>query len=235
MMDAHSFDVFSKEMAKGSHVLAIDLLGHGDSSEPNAKVPIEEHMEMVRDVVQKRKFSNITLVGHSIGGFISVVYAAKHSDEVARLVLVDIAPRDPAERKGRGTMSAPEVFNSRDEVAGYFKKNFSTFTPEALENRLKYGVEETSDGKFRLKTSVSALGMVLETIALMDVRPYVKGIRAPTLLIRGGESRNVSEKSIEFLKSTLKGFTLCEVAGATHMVPQDHPKEFEEAIRRFIG
>ena len=234
MADAHSFDLFSRAMAQDCRVLAIDLLGHGDSDKSTSKISIEEQTEIVREVVQKREFTNIILVGHSIGGFLSVVYAARHPEEVSKLILVDIAPRDPAERKGgRGTYDTP-IFNSRSEVEEYFEEQFSTFTPEALENRLRFGVEEMPKGKFRLKTSMATLAMITETIALADIRPYVKMVKAPTLLVKGGESANVSKRSVELLKTTLKDFTLVEVAEATHMVPQDQPKEFEETIRKFI-
>lgn len=234
MLDAHSFDLFSRSMAKDSRVLAIDLLGHGDSDKPTAKVSIEEHAEIVREVVRKRKFSNIALIGHSIGGFVSVVYAVKHPDEVSGLILVDIAPRDPAERKGRPGMASPEVFNTREEAEAFFKQRFTTFTPEAMENRLKYGVEEMPDGKLRLKTSAATIAMLTEIVSFADLRPYVKLIKAPTLLIKGGESQSVSQNSIELLKKTLKNFSMVEVTGASHMVPQDHPKEFEEAVRHFL-
>ncbi len=235
MLDAHSFDIFSRAMAKDNRVLAIDLLGHGDSDKPATKVSIDEHMEIVREVVRKRNFSRIVLAGHSIGGLISVVYATTHPSEVSALILVDVAPRDPAERKGGSGMTFPEVFNTREEAEAFFKSRFPTFTPRAMANRLKYGVEETPDGKLRLKTSAATIAMLTETISLADLRPYVKLITVPTLLIKAGASQNVSQNSVELLKKTLKRFSMVEIAGASHMIPQDHPKEFEEAVRSFLS
>ena len=101
MVDTHSFDIFSRSMAKDHRVLAIDLLGHGDSDKPTIRVSIEEHMEIVREVIRQFNFSNIALVGHSIGGFVSTVYAATHPGKVSALILVDIAPRDPAKLKSQ--------------------------------------------------------------------------------------------------------------------------------------
>ncbi len=233
MLDAHSFDLFSRSMANDHRILAIDLLGHGDSDKPAERVPIEEHMELVRDVVKQRGFHNIVLVGHSIGGFISVVYATAHPSEVSALVLVDIAPRDPAERKGRPGMIFTQLFNDRGEADEFFRKQFRTFTPEAMENRRKYGVEELPDGRFRLKVSPETIAMLTETISYADLRPELKKLKAPVLLVKGGDSPSVSPQSLELLK-TLKNFSMVEVPGATHMVPQDHPKEFEEAVRGFL-
>lgn len=93
-MDAHGLDSFSEALSKEYRVLAIDLLGHGESSAAKQPVSLEEHAEIVRDVARNRGFEKNVLVGHSIGGSISMVYAAKYPSEVEKLILVDIAPMD---------------------------------------------------------------------------------------------------------------------------------------------
>ena len=104
-----------------------------------------------------------------------------------------------------------------------------------MENRLKYGVEKLSDGRFRLKVSAATIAMLTETISYADLRSYLKQVNAPTLLIKGGNSQSVSQASIELMKKTLRNFSLVKIPGATHMVPQDHPKEFEQAVSGFYA
>ncbi len=235
MMDAHGLDTFSEAMAKDNRVLAIDLLGHGDSDKPVSKVSLEQHTEAIRGVVRKRKFQEPILVGHSIGGIISIVYAAKHPDEVSRVVLVDIAPWDPSRPRVRPSMPTPESFKSEEEAMAYFKQRFSKFTPEAYENRMKYGLVKGSDGRLRLKCSLATIDMLRQTNIDIDLWPYAKQIKVPTLLIRGTESQTVSPASVEMMGKTVRDFKVVDVAGATHMVPQDYPKEFEKTVRDFLG
>lgn len=75
-------------------VLAIDLPGHGFSS------PIPEGMPyylfwdgvvLLRRIVKFYNWKNITLMGHSLGGAISFLYAATFPDEVDRYISLDIA------------------------------------------------------------------------------------------------------------------------------------------------
>lgn len=234
MMDAHAFDIFSRSMAMDTHVLAIDLLGHGESDKPTSRVPLEEHMEIVRGVVRSRRFSDFMLIGHSVGGYISMVYAAKHPDEVSRLVLVDIAPRDPTEQKtGMNPPSPSGVFSSKNEALEFFTKRFPRLTPEYLENRMTYGIQKMPDGKLRLKASAETINMLREVDANTDLWPYLKAVKVPILLIKGTESQIVPPKSLELMKEL--GVSVIEVPGATHLVPQDRPKEFEKAVRQFIA
>ncbi|MFQ6075447.1 MAG: alpha/beta fold hydrolase [Candidatus Bathyarchaeia archaeon] len=235
MMDAHGLDTFSQSMAKDSHVLAIDLLGHGDSAKPTERVSLEEHTEVVRGVVRDRGFERPVLVGHSIGGMISMVYAAKHPDEVSQMILVDIAPWDPTRERRRVSIPTPEFFESEDEALAYFRQRHPKFTADAYKNRLRHGLKRTEDGRLRLKTSMETIEMIRKTSLGIDLWPYVEGIETPTLLIRGTESEAVSPNSVERMRRTLRDFRVVDVAGATHMVPQDCPMEFEEAVRDFIG
>jgi esterase len=235
MMDAHGLDTFSRSMAKDHKVLAIDLLGHGDSDKPTVKVSLEEHTEVVRGVVSTLKLNPTALVGHSIGGILGMVYAAKHPDEVSRLILVDIAPWDPNWPRTRPTIPTPESFDSKEAALAYFRQRFPKFTQESYENRLRYGLERTQDSKLRLKASLGTIEMLRQTNVDLDLWPYARTVRAPTLLIKGAESSTVSPNSVEKMKKLIRDFRSVEVAGATHMVPQDKPDEFEKIVREFLG
>jgi len=234
MMDAHGLDTFSQSMAKDWRVLAIDLLGHGDSDKPTENVSLEEHTEVVRGVVNRLRFKPAVLVGHSIGGIIGIVYAAKHPDEVTKLVLVDIAPWDPSRPRTRPTIPTPESFDSTEAALAYLKQRFPRFTQESYQNRLKYGLEQAPGGRLRLKASPKTIDMLRQTNVDLDLWPYAERIKAPTLLIKGVESPTVSPNSVEKMRKLLRNFRSVEVAGATHMVPQDKPEEFERIVREFL-
>lgn len=234
MMDAPSFNIFSKSMSKNHRILALDLLGHGESSKPTQMVSLEQQVETVRGVVQKKSFSKFTLIGHSIGGYLGMVYAAMYPEEVSRLVLVDIAPREaPLQRTGM--TAPPKFFNTGEEVSAYFKERYAGFTPEALENRLKYAIQIAPDGKIRFKTDMDTIVMVRSSYrADLDLWSYVKKIKAPVLVMKGGESASVSPRVVEKMKTLIKDLSMIEFAGTGHMIPQERPEEFEEAIRNFI-
>lgn len=71
-------------------VIAIDLLGFGESPVPDgAEYTIDEHTAaLTRTLHALRLREPFVLVGHSMGALIAGRYAAIHSDEVAKLVLI---------------------------------------------------------------------------------------------------------------------------------------------------
>ncbi|MES0490245.1 MAG: alpha/beta hydrolase [Leptospirales bacterium] len=74
------------------HIVVIDLPGHGDSLGPldhNLQMQtLLTGMEAVIEVIPTQQF---TLVGNSLGGWVSVLYALENSEKVENLVLVNSA------------------------------------------------------------------------------------------------------------------------------------------------
>jgi cis-3-alkyl-4-acyloxetan-2-one decarboxylase len=92
-------------------VIAIDLLGFGDSPVPaSAKYTIEEHVTALHRAVRSLRLkAPFILVGHSLGALVSARYAADHPERVAKLVLVSppvyldpSALGDPRDRAAMG-------------------------------------------------------------------------------------------------------------------------------------
>ena len=232
MMDAHSFDFLAQSLSGSNRVLAIDLLGHGDSEKPVDKISIEKHTDIIRDISESLGFRNLVLLGHSVGGYISMIYAAKYPIEVSRVILVDIAPRDPAVK--RVIREVPPSFRSKDNLLSYIKETYPYFPSESIDNRLKHAFRTHPDGQFTWKTDLRSAEMVRDSFVNHDFWPYIKQIRAPTLLIKGARSEVISNSILNLMKEVMSNFSVVELKNAGHQVPLDSPKEFEDAVERFI-
>ncbi len=62
---------------------------------------MENFYQDLRAVVEARGLSRFTLIGHSLGGRVSMLYAHRHPELLERLVLVDITPGRPARCRAR--------------------------------------------------------------------------------------------------------------------------------------
>ena len=151
-------------------VLAIDLRGHGRSDCPE---PIEERFrwrqfgEDVAAVLEALDLTDVTLVGHSMGGHTATVAALEAPHRVARLVLFDPTltprpkpgdpPRPPASeqpsRRRRNEWPSPAAFyeNLRD------RPNFASWSESALRAYTTHGLtpidtdgESTAEGGYVL-------------------------------------------------------------------------------------
>ena len=227
-LDAHSMDLLAESLSGDQRILALTILGHGDSTVPSEPISLPDHAELMRECIVRLGFSPCILIGHSIGGRMGMILAAEHPSEIRGLVLVDIAPPDPAPRPW--SQQIPDKLRSKEEALSYLRERYPRFTPEYYENRLRHGFMELSDGSLKPKPSGNEYMRSIST----DLWPYVERIRIPTLMIIGAESTLVTPEKLERMRESIPEFTSVTIRGATHMVPQDNPAEFEKAVRYFM-
>jgi pimeloyl-ACP methyl ester carboxylesterase len=67
-----------------------------------------------------------------------------------------------------------------------------------------------------------------------DLWPYVERIRVAAKLILGSESPLVTPEKRERMVKLIPGLEVVAVKGASHMVPQDRPADFEREVRVFL-
>ncbi|MDZ8054274.1 MAG: alpha/beta fold hydrolase [Aulosira sp. ZfuVER01] len=70
------------------HCFAPDLLGFGESENPNIHYSIDLQVECLAEFLQALKLEKVYLVGHSLGGWIAASYALKYPEQVNGLVLL---------------------------------------------------------------------------------------------------------------------------------------------------
>ncbi len=70
------------------HCFAPDLLGFGDSEQPNSHYSIQLEVECLAEYFDALKIRQVCLVGHGLGAWVAVSYAISHPDHVDGLVLI---------------------------------------------------------------------------------------------------------------------------------------------------
>lgn len=92
------WDVVAPHYAVEWRVHALDLRGHGQSDWPGAY-----SLELMRDDIaaflDALHLDRVDLIGHSMGGYIALLFAERHPRRVNRLVLEDVGVPRPRERK----------------------------------------------------------------------------------------------------------------------------------------
>jgi 2-hydroxy-6-oxonona-2,4-dienedioate hydrolase len=76
------------------HTISVDLIGFGGSDKPDdIDYTIEKFAEFILEFINKKGINNddkkITLVGHSLGGYIAVEFAIRNIELIEKLVLID--------------------------------------------------------------------------------------------------------------------------------------------------
>ncbi len=87
--NSRCWDVVVRPLIDRHRVLAVDLRGRGLSDKPATGYSEEHHLKDLRCAFDSLKLDRVILLGHSLGGYISMGLAARHPEKIAGLVLMD--------------------------------------------------------------------------------------------------------------------------------------------------
>ena len=223
--NAHNFDALAPHLINDHHVMAIDVRGRGDSEwGPPGEYAPPIYVSDLALMLEALELERVTLIGTSMGGIISMIFAGGYPGRVDRLVLNDIGPDiNPAGLK-RITdyfTDAPTDFKDLAEVAAYHRANYpylaATPEPELIEI-VRWSVKPTDDGRltWKIDPAVRNIPRAGTAARSMDMWvPYAR-ITARTMVIRGADSDILAHDTAERMCRVLPGTKLAEIPGVGH-------------------
>lgn len=258
--NAGTWDNLIPQLPVTTSVLCIDLPGHGNSSfypEGMLYYIFWDGIVLLRRIVNHFKWNKITLMGHSLGGALSFMYAASFPDDVDKIICIDIA--SPAVReplvmvKNTGT-SIDKLLHyenlSEDKIPCYEYNEMIDIVCDAYKGSvsrencrvlMKRGMSQTpahmkKKGYFFKrdpKLKVSGLAMMSLETAL----EYANNIRCKVLNIRAipgqkWEKLNYYTEVINALKAVTY-VQYVEVEG-THHVQLENPENITGLLEDFL-
>ncbi|OJT03359.1 Abhydrolase domain-containing protein C22H12.03 [Trametes pubescens] len=230
---------FAKEINRP--VYALDLRNHGTS--PHAEP--HTYSAMATDVLnfcRTHSLTNISLLGHSMGGKVAMTVALDPetpSDLLSHLIVADIAPARGALSnefqayiRGMKQVEASQV-NTRREADHILKDvEQDTMTRAFLLMNLEHPTAHHPHPlKFRIP--IDLLG---KSISELGSFPYLPGERTwegPALFIKGEKSKYINKHNIDIAKAFFPNMVL-EKLDASHWVHSERPNEFKALVTNFI-
>jgi non-heme chloroperoxidase len=220
---------------RGYRMMTLDARGHGESGwDPAGDYRMETMVEDLAAVVGELPAPPV-LVGASMGGIVSLVYAGDRRP-LRGLVLVDIAPQvemEGIERIGAFMQSAPDGFESLEHAAEAVAA-YLPHRPRPKDNSgLMKNLRLRDDGRLywhwdpRLLANGSKPDVEL-------MRRAARTVSAPTLLIRGKQSDVVSLEGARDFLQLAPHAEFVDIAGADHMVAGDRNDAFNAAVFAFL-
>jgi pimeloyl-ACP methyl ester carboxylesterase len=87
---AGTWSAVTPKLKKDFRLVAIDLPGHGESGPKTGPLPMRSMIDALAAVIDRESpNAPVVLVGNSMGGWVSILYASEHPERVAQLVLED--------------------------------------------------------------------------------------------------------------------------------------------------
>lgn len=239
-LHAHVWNNFARRFNDQLHILALDQRGHGDSGwADDQSYHIEDFYRDLRAVVLERGLTRFTLIGHSLGGLVSMLYAHRHPEDLERLVLVDITAGLPDVPPGTDLSRVsetppPQDFESVKSATDYLRRMLSLAPPEMVGESVVHGVRTTDAGRYTWKYDPALSHRTRPVPASMDLWSMVRGIPTPTLLQYGSHSRVVSPELAARMAATMPRCTIDRIERAGHALFTDQPDAFADSVGRFL-
>ena len=238
---AHVWDDVAAAFCGDHRVLALDQRGRGESAwAPDGQYTIEAYVSDLAAVVDTLRLPPVVLVGHSMGGRNGMLFAARHSERLRALVVVDIGPDIDARGTGRMTAEfreTPEEFDAFETLVAA-SRLANPRAPEAvLRRRLRYQTRPLPDGKvgWRYDKVIRDQWKGETRPAPPDLWPAVSQITCPTLLVRGAQTDIFPIEVAKRMLDLIPGSRLAEIAHAGHMTFEENAADSIAAIRDFLA
>lgn len=228
-----NWNTLGKRFAEQFAVYLVDLRNHGlspHSEEWNYKVMSDDLLELI----EENRLQNPVLLGHSMGGKVAMQFALDHPGRVAKMVVVDIAPRcyDPHHDKIIKGLQAIDfdVIKSRKEAEDVL----SNYIPDAgtrqfLLKNLYWKEEGRLAWRFNLE-------VIAKNIQEVNVR--IGEVQAPNpvpvLFISGEKSDYITEKDRHHIPVLFPNAGFVVVKNAGHWVHAEQPEIFFSEAFRFL-
>jgi pimeloyl-ACP methyl ester carboxylesterase len=239
-LHAHVWNDFSRRFRDRFHIIAVDQRGHGESGwGAEEGYRLEELYRDLRAHVEARGLSRYTLMGHSLGGRVSMLYASRHQAELERLILVDITPGRPQaaavrdESRIAGNPPSRD-FESEDAAIHYLARAMSRAPRHLVEESVRHGMRRNDAGRYVWKYDPVLFTRRVRPSAGMDLWKLVGEIETPTLLQYGSHSDVVNAELAERLRETMPHCSVERVEDAGHGLFTDQPDAFAASVERFM-
>ena len=234
---AHSWDLVSLHLADRYRVLAIDQRGHGDSEwARDADYSATAMAEDALAFIDQQRLERPLVMGHSMGGMVTMTLLARRPEVARAAVFVDVGPEVSGEGADviRAFVQRNVEFDDLDE----FVERVTAYDPyhsrEHVTRTVRYNLLRRSDGKYISKSDrvlhdpqFRRNGERGERIAGTPDLDAVRALDLPALIVRGGDSNVLTAAALP------QGW-LVTVPDCGHNVHSQNTRSFLELVRPFV-
>jgi pimeloyl-ACP methyl ester carboxylesterase len=249
-----NWDWVAERLRDRYHIVAPDLRGHGDSD--HAAGGGYNEINYVYDIAQlvlQKRMAPVTIVAHSLGGSIALLYSGLFPETVKTIVAIEgLGPSPNMLAKMRAMPIADRMrkwIEEKREYAGRPPRRYATLedaiarmqeenkhlTPEQARHLTIHGAIQNEDGTYSWKFDPAVrMGGGPTGLPPEAQREIWERITVPTLLIRGTESwasDPVKDGRIRHFQDA----RLVNIEGAGHWSHHDRFDAWMQAVEKFLA
>jgi len=224
----------------GWRLVAIDLIGHGDSDRPvdSERASMAAACRDLLALIDRLNLDAPVVIGYSMGGRVALHLALAAPERLRALVLESTSPgiEDHAARTAR--LDADAKLADRIERHGVeaFVREWESLDLFATHGRLPPEVRAALRQQ-RLANHPSGLATSLRGMGAGTTEPVLdrlEGLRLPTLLVAGADDAKFAALARQ-MHARLPSSALRLIPAAGHTVHLEQPRAFAASVRAFLN
>jgi len=242
------WDRLAPALSKHHRVLGVDLRGRGLSDKPAAGYSLEHHVQDLRELLDNLGVTRVTLLGHSLGAYISVVFSALYPTRVAKLILLDGGGQlshtrwDCIEQVIKPSLERLEQVVSSFQAYTDPLKSAPIFQPwtEYYERYFRHDVIETKEG-VRSRINPANIRQEIDDIRDKNFTEYYGDITCETLVLRatqgflGDDDLLLPPDAVASMLASIHNAAEMAVQGTNHFsILFDPHAERDQALVSFL-
>lgn len=240
------------ELARNYRVTFYDQGGSGKSLQTKLNPKVINVKQFIVDLEALRKhlgYNKLTLIGHSWGGLLAMNYAIKYPDNLSSLVLLNSSPASShgfKEFMANYIKQTAKISKRLEKISATpeFKNATSTSIRKYLELLFSVYCYNSKDSKklsLNFMPNSTRSGFKVTDIFMQtyfknpyDLRPELKKLKTPTLIIHGDHDI-VPVKLAKELNNSIPNSKLVIIENCGHFPYIEQPQEFFENLSKFLN
>jgi len=249
-----NWDWVAERFRDDYHIIAPDLRGHGDSAWMiGGNYTQLDYVYDIAQLLHQKGMDPATVVGHSLGGSIALMYTALYPDKVTKLIAIEgLGPspemhakmnakpmgervRDWMDDLRKSSGRLPKRYPSLEEAYQRMQNENPHLSEEQARHLTVHGSNQNEDGTFSWKFDNYVRFFAFSSRPVEEVRTLWGDITCPTLLVRGEESwasDPVADGRVEHFNCPLE---VEAFAKAGHWVHHDQLEGFVARAKTFLA
>ncbi len=214
-------------VAQWYRVITVDFPGHGRSTEPPERADgtpwgVEEYTQVIEKLAEEEKADRPTLIGHSFGGRVAILFASRNV--VSRVVLVDAAGVKPR-RPLKYYLKVYSFKLAKWAALTFLGKKRGQARVDAMRARR---------GSADYQQASPMMRRVLSKCVNEDLTGVMPLIKAPTLLLWGENDTATPLSDAKKMEKLIPDAGLVSFAGCGHYSFLDNQRAFATVLTNFL-
>ena len=233
----NTFETILSDLGKVAHVYAVDLRGHGLSGRKNQNYRLRDYVEDMTIFLKKCITKPSLIFGHSLGGMIALMIAAKHPLLVKGVIIGDAPLTREVLKEGSN-----ELTKWRDKIQYYHMNQIETKTAKETDfkssNTRKRLINEIMTNLTYMDPDVltAMIDRFEDTYAGYKVEDLFPRIQCPMLLLQGNPKLGgvISDKEAQKALKMSPNLQHKKIKNAGHTLHLEDKEEVLAIVKPYI-